>query len=131
MTRAAPLPEDALAYLHAIRPHAHRDLWQLISERQGVDRPGEQLLIPRGRAAAYLRTRNELGMGVYVALSDFETPRRLIENVTHVHHIWIDLDGAPLPPSWPLEPHAIVNTSPGKYQVVWRVQGLPQPGGKS
>ncbi len=124
--RGRNLPEEAREYLEAIRPHARRDLWQLFPDREDIDRPPEQLLIPRGRAVGYLLTRNAHGLGVFVALSDFDTPRRLIDNVTSVHHLWVDLDGAPLPASWPLRPHALVNTSEGKFQAIWRVDGVPQ-----
>ena len=128
--QGARLPAEALEYLEAIRPHARRDLWQLFPDRDGRGRPAEQLLIPRGRAGGYLRTRNEQGLGVFVALSDFEIARRLIENVIKAHHLWVDLDGAPRPSSWPLRPHAVVNTSScegvDKFQVVWRVDGVPQ-----
>jgi hypothetical protein len=120
------VPAEALEYLDAIRPHARRDLWQLFPDRDGGNRPAEQLLIPRGRAGGYLWTRNEQLLGVFVALSDFEVARRLIANVVKVHHLWVDLDGAPLPRSWRLKPHAVVNTSPGKHQAVWRVDGVPQ-----
>ena len=119
------LPPESAEYLDAIRPNGFRDLWQLFPDRDHARR-AEQLLIPRGRGGGYLRARNEHGLGVFVAMSDFEVARRLIENVVKVLHIWVDLDGAPLPRSWSLRPHAVVNTSPGKFQAVWRIEDAPQ-----
>lgn len=122
------LPDDALAYLHAVRPHARTDLWCCIYDREAseVDRAIHQLVIPRGRAARFLTDLNARNYGIFVAQSDFRAARRTVDEVTFVPTIWVDYDGAEPPLSYALEPHALVETSPPKFQAIWRVDGLPQ-----
>lgn len=123
-TRA--LPPEALAYLRAIRPGRATDLYQTFPEAPDAKGYAQQFQSARAGAGRPLALLNRRGHGVFVALSDFSTPRRLIENVARVCHVWLDLDGAPLPGHWPLEPHAVVESSPSRYQAVWRVKELPQ-----
>ena len=51
---------------------------------------------------------------------------RTEENVTRVRGVFADLDGAPFEPvmTCELEPHVIVETSPGKFHAYWFVTGL-------
>lgn len=63
------------------------------------------------------------GCGVYVAVNATDGKRRKIENMVHARAVFLDLDGAPLPASWPAEPDLIIHSSSvdgvDKYQAWW------------
>lgn len=85
-------------------------------------------------APAYMRWlahENVNGMNIYVAANPLRSGsrRRTKENVASIRHLYIDIDfdgdarvaalrsSAAVP-----EPTAIISTSSGKYQLVWRVE---------
>ena len=95
-------------------------------------RPLEQALAPR--YLAWLRYENHHGANVYVAANPLRpgSRKRTKESIAEVRHLYIDIDedgeariarsasircraGSELP---------ILSTSPGKYQVLWRVEGF-------
>ena len=71
--------------------------------------------------------RNEQRRGIYFMVNWGDGVGRSAENVTAVRALFIDLDGAPLEPvvAAPIEPHVIVESSPGKFQAYWLVEGCP------
>lgn len=46
-------------------------------------------------------------------------------DVTGIRAMFADFDGAPLPESFELEPHVIVQTSPGRWHAYWLADGVP------
>jgi len=109
----------------------------LLLRRDNATRPQqriitlEQLLAPR--YLAWLGYENDNGANVYVSANPLHTGsrKRTKECVASVRHIYIDIDtdgdarlaalrASELVPM----PTAIVSTSPGKYQVLWRVAGF-------
>ena len=74
----------------------------------------DELVALNGRGAAVAVTMNE---------TDLKGTRR--ENITRVRALVLDLDGAPLDPvrKCRLEPHRIVETSPGRFHVYWLIEG--------
>jgi hypothetical protein len=78
-----------------------------------------------GRVAEKLEQLNQRGAGVYVTVNKIRSGPRTATNVTGVRALFVDLDGAPLDPArkWQLAPHIIVESSPGKFHVYWRVDG--------
>lgn len=73
----------------------------------------------------HLNTREECG--IFFMVNEGDGLGRSSENVTRVRALFIDLDGAPLEPVLcaPLSPHAVVNSSPGRYQVYWLIEDCP------
>jgi P4 family phage/plasmid primase-like protien len=73
----------------------------------------------------HLNSKEECG--IFFMVNEGDGLGRSSENVTRVRALFIDLDGAPLEPVLcaPLSPHAIVNSSPGRYQVYWMIEGCP------
>jgi len=91
----------------------------------------EQALAPR--YLAWLRYENHHGMNIYVAANPLRagSRKRTKENIAEVRHLYldIDMDGeeriAALRASDAVPvPSAVLSTSPGKYQVLWRVEGF-------
>jgi RepB DNA-primase from phage plasmid len=94
--------------------------------------PLERALQPR--YLVWLAHENLAGANVYVAANPLNpgSRKRTKESIAAVRHLYLDLDtdgdakltalrssnGVPIPT-------AIVSTSPGKYQVLWRVENMP------
>jgi hypothetical protein len=116
---------EAREHLQAVRPWASTTMFQTFPEARGSRGRAQVFAGPHDRVGAPLDRLNERGHGIYYAPSDFRAGRRRKEDVTRLRHVWVDHDAAPLPSSWPLEPHAITVTSEGKHHVVWIVDGLP------
>ncbi len=92
----------------------------------------EQALAPR--YLGWLAHENHHGANVYVAANPLRpgSRKRTKECIASIRHVYIDIDEdgdarlAALRASdaVPPVPSAILSTSPGKYQVLWRVDGL-------
>src|SRR5580693_3849552 len=91
----------------------------------------ETALAPR--YLAWLARENAAGANVYVAANPLrsDSRKRTKECIVAVRHLYLDLDtdgedrltslraSDAVPP-----PNAILSTSPGKYQILWRVDGF-------
>jgi len=91
----------------------------------------EQLLAPR--YLAWLNYENDNGANIYVSANPLlpGSRKRTKECIASVRHLYIDIDddgdarlallrASDLVPT----PTAIISTSPGKYQALWRVTGF-------
>src|SRR5690606_9750367 len=76
---------------------------------------------------------NRAGYGVYavinqvadeVALRCQEGRGARDEDVLAVRAVFVDLDGAPFPADLPLQPSAVVESSPGRSHIYWKTSGL-------
>jgi hypothetical protein len=109
----------------------------LLLRREDTPRPQqriialEQVLAPR--YMAWLTFENDQGANVYVSANPLRSGshKRTKECVASVRHIYIDIDTdgdarlAALRASDTVPvPTAILSTSPGKYQALWRVAGF-------
>jgi hypothetical protein len=109
----------------------------LLLRREDAPRPQqrvvtvEQVLAPR--YMAWLNFENDNGANVYVSANPLHSGsrKRTKECIASVRHIYIDIDedgdarlavlrASDLVPT----PTAIISTSPGKYQALWRVAGF-------
>lgn len=77
--------------------------------------------------AGELVSLNENGAGVFWMVNYGDGRGRGATNVTGVRALFVDLDGDPLAPvlAAPLEPHAIVESSPERWHAYWLVDGCP------
>jgi hypothetical protein len=85
------------------------------------------------RYQAWLACENNAGANIYVAANPLRSGsrKRTKENIASVRHLYLDIDtdgdarlaalraSDSVPP-----PTSILSTSPGKYQVLWRVEGF-------
>ena len=74
--------------------------------------------------AKSLIKHNGQGAGIYVMVNEGDGLGRTKTNVTRIRAVFTDFDGVPLPHQWPLEPHIIVESSPGRFQIYWLVTGV-------
>lgn len=79
-------------------------------------------------AAALCDLNRRYHCGIYFMVNAGDGSGRNTDSVTAVRALFVDLDGAPLAPvqSAPLSPHAIVESSPGRYQAYWLVGDCPK-----
>lgn len=84
---------------------------------------------------AWLKEQNEAGADIFIGMNPLKSgiPNRTKENVREIRHVYLDLDedaGASLhavrTSSDVPSPNFVLDTSPGKHQVIWRVEGLDQ-----
>ncbi len=69
---------------------------------------------------------NANGAGVFVTVAATDGQGRKTENIAEIRAVFLDLDGAPLPEEWPIEPHFIIESSPGRFHAYWLVlPGFP------
>ena len=70
-----------------------------------------------------LAAANDNGAGVFTTLNPLLGAKRRATEVVSVHGLFLDLDGAALDPVLEVmpAPHMIVETSPGKFHVHWKV----------
>jgi hypothetical protein len=72
-----------------------------------------------------LRKAQARGCGVYIAVNATDGTGRRKENMRFARAVFLDLDGAPLPESWPMDPDLIVHSSShdriDKYQCWWLI----------
>ena len=109
----------------------------LLLRREDAPRPQqrvvrvEQVLAPR--YMAWLNFENDNGANIYVSANPLHAGscKRTKECIASVRHIYIDIDAdgdarlAALRASDHVPmPTAIISTSPGKYQALWRVAGF-------
>jgi hypothetical protein len=93
--------------------------------------PLERALAPR--TLGWLAHQNAIAFNVYVAANPLRSGsrKRTKESIAAVRHLYIDIDTdgearlAALRASDTVPtPNAILSTSPGKYQALWRVEGF-------
>jgi hypothetical protein len=119
------------------RCFAPGDTIALLLRRDNGDRPAQRVVrLEQALAPAYLRWlahENATGVNVYVAANPLRSGsrRRTKDCIASVRHLYIDIDSdgddriAALRSSDAVpSPTAILATSPGKYQALWRVEGF-------
>jgi len=115
-------PEDRVAVL--VRNRARRQTMQRILAAEDISSPSFQ---------EWLRRENEGGADVFIGMNPLKTDStaRTKESIREIRHVYIDLD-EDAPASLPSirtsgdvpAPNFVLDTSPEKNQVVWRVAGI-------
>lgn len=65
--------------------------------------------------------------GVFVTVNETDGVGRKNDNIKRIRAVWCEWDNPEPLPNFPLEPHFIVESSPKKYHIYWRVEGLMPP----
>lgn len=98
---------------------------QTFAERPGADAYPRIMHGPHRAIERRLRELNKAGSSVNLMVNKGDLQGRRTENVVAVTAYFADLDGAALHDEYPLEPTAIVESSPGKYHLYWRTLDAP------
>jgi hypothetical protein len=135
LARGAAMNEIAIRFLS--RCFAADETIALLLRKESPTAPTQRVvtletaLAPRYRA--WLAYENGTGANIYVAANPLRpgSRKRTKESIASVRHLYIDIDtdgdarlaalraSDIVPP-----PTSILSTSPGKYQVLWRVEGF-------
>ena len=127
--RPAPDVSLARAFLSRLDPEAQHFTLQTFDDtkakRKGAARIHE--VDPGNGALDVLAGWNRAQAGVFVTVNETDGRGRQADNVQRVRAVFVDLDGAPLEPvlSAALEPHIVVQSSPGRYHAYWLVDDCP------
>ena len=125
---ATPAPDRAAAeeFLRWLDPEAQGFTFQTVGEAPGTKRSPKTLHGALDWLWPTLRGHSAHGAAVYVTINRTDLKGRKKENVTSVRALFVDLDGAPLTNLTRLgiEPRACVATSPDKFHLYWRVEGV-------
>ena len=119
------------------RCFAVSDTIALLLRRDNAERPTQRIVrLEQALAPTYLRWlahENHGGANVYVTANPLRagSRKRTKESMASVRHLYIDIDtdgdarlAALLASDAVPTPTVILSTSPGKYQVLWRVDGF-------
>jgi hypothetical protein len=119
------------------RSFAVDDTIALLLRKDNSERPAQRVVrLEQALAPTYLRWlahENHGGANVYVAANPLHSGsrKRTKESIASVRHLYIDIDtdgdvrlAALLASDAVPIPTVILSTSPGKYQVLWRVDGF-------
>lgn len=124
-----PEPNLKLARVFLRMLDASREHWDFRTFDDDKERKDEKLARKlRGTLdehAAALQYLNQLGTGVFVTVNRTDGKGICKKNVTEIVAVWADTDGALLEPLLALKPHIVIESSPGKWHVYWRVHGCP------
>jgi hypothetical protein len=73
-----------------------------------------------------LKRAQRAGCGIFVAVNETDGKGRKEGNITQARALFLDLDGAPLPARWPVDPDLIVQSSShdgvDKFQCWWAIE---------
>ena len=112
--------QEAADFLTAIDPD--REEWHFRTFPDKGNGRGRKIDSTLEGAAIDLQLANGNTHGVFVVINEGGHKKA---DITRVAAVFADFDGTPLPSNLPLPPHAIVESSPGKYHVYWRVEDVP------
>ena len=132
---AAPVPPPAIdldaarRFLDVLAP-GEPVAFQTFADRKGAKGRDPLAKVMYGELKEWgskLRELNAQGAGVFVCANATNGQGRTAADVTRVRALFIDLDGAPIDPVLrlpeDLQPHAVVESSPGRWHAYWRVIG--------
>jgi putative DNA primase/helicase len=123
--------KEAKRFLAALDPNTDTFCFQTYSDDPDRQRRDKRLAsITTGTlddTADWLIRANSRHAGVFVSINRTDGRGRKKENVTSVRAVMLDGDDKPVQPvlDCPLKPHIVVETSPGSFHSIWRVDGLP------
>lgn len=122
VVKLAVVPDDAAELLDLVAPG------ESVAFQTFAEGSQSRLLnrVHHGTLAEHrqeLERMNAAGAGIFWMVNAGDGKGRKAGNITHVRALFVDLDGAPLEPvtGCQLKPHAIVESSPGRWHAYWRV----------
>jgi len=126
--KLAIVPDDAAVLLDLLAPGEPVTFQTFDDNKDRKDRRLTHIL--HGSLVRHRQTLAELnarGAGIFWMVNAGDLTGRKARNVQRIRALFVDLDGAPLEPvkASPLAPHAIVESSPGRWHAYWRVSDCP------
>jgi hypothetical protein len=124
--------DQARRFLTLLDEDADRFTFQTATDAVPADKPkpdplARHLNLPPDDLTALARRNAEHRAAVWVCINETDGRGRKRENVTRVRAVFLDGDGQVTLDrlrGFALEPHIVVESSPGHYQAYWLVDGL-------
>ena len=69
-----------------------------------------------------LKKRNAAGFGIYYTLNQTNGKGARKEHIVAIRALPLDLDNTDLPDAWDIEPHLVLESSPGKHQALFKIE---------
>jgi len=126
---SAPQPDrlQAAAFLRFLDPAATE--WEFRTfddDDRKAPRPVRVLYGSLNKHWPALLDLSNRGAGIFVTVNQTDGRGRDADSIVRVRALFADLDGAPLANVWnvPLDPGWVSRTSPGRFHVYWKVEGI-------
>jgi putative DNA primase/helicase len=122
-----PLTPDlsqAKQFLHRLDPNCTKFCFQTFDDSKRKDRLLARVLHGElDNLAQNLTDLNAQGAGVFITVNPTDGQARKRENITGIRAAWQEDDDG-FSGQFPLEPHLVVESSPGKFHRYWLVDGM-------
>ena len=115
------------AFLACLFPGETAHTYQTFHD-QVKGQPGTVVHGELAQLAPFLVAQQSRGHGVFFTVNRTDGGGRELANITAIRAVWLDIDEAGrdiAPICAALRPHAVVESSPGKHHLYWRVDDLP------
>ena len=109
--------DEARRFLRRLDPSATEFTFATFTDARDKPRPDPLAEIRTGTfddLAPWLVRKNEMGAGVFVTVNETDGTGRKKENITRIRALWQEADRGD-EPELPVEPHMVVESSPGKF----------------
>jgi len=118
--------EDAVNFLNLLYP-SESITFQTFPNSEDCNLKPEILHGTMEQHWDHLQRSNHQGAGIYTMVNAGDSLGRKNENVRAITSVFLDLDGSPLGPvqKSPIKPHVIIQTSPDRFQVRWKISPIP------
>lgn len=121
--------QEATRFLELLDPSATSFTFQTFDDNKATAKDKSLTRVLHGsleKCWPELCRLNALGAGIYVTVNETDGDGRTAENIVRIRAVIEDQDTPyKAPVDYPIAPHIEVESSPGKYQRYWLVDGLP------
>ena len=126
MSALTPDLAQAERFLTLLDESAESFTFQTFTDSKDKPYPDPLAAVRHGtlaKHAAWLTAMNRKGAGIFVCVNATDGKGRANANIVKIRALWVD-DDTGQAPALPIEPHVIVQTSPGKRQAWVFVDGM-------
>ncbi len=114
--------KEANRFLEALDPGAERWTFQTINDKGGRSGLAQIFHSSLDDALSQLNFLQDGGAGVFVTVNETDLNGRTAGNITRIRAIFADCDGTdPQQMLDSLQPHIVIESSPGKFHLYWVV----------
>ncbi|MFK0570699.1 DUF5906 domain-containing protein [Endozoicomonas sp.] len=119
---------EAKRFLSLFAPEEHSHTFQIFDDTD--DNDGSKARTINGHIDELFEQFqffNQQRIGIFFTVNQTDGKRRTKDNIRKVRALFLDMDGAPLEPvlAKGVKPHALIESSPGRYHVYWGVDDCP------
>jgi phage/plasmid-associated DNA primase len=114
--------KDTIAYIQALTGDADTKLTFAAYHDKDKQKQPRHFFDKFANVAEDLERLNKEGYGIFVVVQETFSVKRKTEDIGRVRVLFIDLDKPGDQPEYHLEPSIVVESSPNKYHVYWKLE---------